>query len=59
TAMPISRLRGRFRLYKGLAVMPTYHPAYLVKAPSAKKEVWGDLKQVLRHLGRELPSPVR
>lgn len=53
----ITRLRGRFRLYEGrIAVMPTFHPAYLLRNPSAKREVWNDLRQVLSHIGRELPA---
>ncbi len=56
TQMPISKLRGQFRLYAGkTALMPTFHPAYLLKAPSAKRDVWFDLKQVLQHLGRDIP----
>lgn len=51
----ITRVRGRFRLYDGrIAVMPTFHPAYLLRNPAAKREVWTDLRQVLRHLG---PGP--
>ncbi len=53
----ITRLRGNWRLYKGeIAVMPTFHPAYLLRTPRAKREVWDDLKEVLRHLGRSVPS---
>jgi len=53
----ITKVRGRFRLYKGrLAVMPTFHPAYLLRNGSAKKQVWADLRQVLHHIGRPLPS---
>lgn len=46
TAEPITRLRGRFGDYKGIAVMPTYHPAFLLRNPAAKKEVWEDMKLV-------------
>jgi DNA polymerase len=53
----ITRLRGNWRLYKGeIAVMPTFHPAYLLRTPRAKREVWDDLKEVLRHMGRPVPS---
>jgi DNA polymerase len=53
----ITRLRGRWRLYQGkVPVMPTFHPAYLLRNPRAKREVWDDLKEVLRQLGRPLPS---
>jgi len=44
---PISRLRGRFASWDGIPVMPTYHPAYLLRNPSAKKTVWEDLKLVM------------
>lgn len=46
TAEPISRLRGRLGQYAGIPVMPTYHPAYLLRNASAKKEVWEDMKVV-------------
>lgn len=46
TAEPISRIRGRVGDYKGIRVIPTYHPAYLLRTPSAKKEVWEDMKLV-------------
>ena len=46
TAEPISKLRGRFGDYKGIAVMPTYHPAYLLRNPGAKKDLWSDMQRV-------------
>ena len=55
---PISRLRGNFRSYEGIALMPTFHPAYLLRDPSKKKETWADLKDVnasLRRMGIEPP----
>jgi uracil-DNA glycosylase family 4 len=56
TAEGITRIRGRWRLYQGrVAVMPTFHPAYLLRNPAAKREVWADLQLVLKHLGRALP----
>lgn len=49
----IMRLRGTFRLYRGqIPVMPTFHPAYLLRTPDAKREVWSDLKQVMAKLGK-------
>lgn len=49
----ITRLRGKWKLYKGKTpVMPTFHPAYLLRQPEAKREVWDDLKEVMRHLGK-------
>jgi DNA polymerase len=47
TAEPISRMRGRVGNYNGIKVVPTYHPAFLLRNPSAKKEVWEDMKVVL------------
>lgn len=53
----ITRLRGRLKLYKGrIAVMPTFHPAYLLRNPAAKADVWKDLQEVVRLMGRELPQ---
>jgi DNA polymerase len=53
----ITRLRGNWRVYGGrIAVMPTFHPAYLLRTPEAKRDVWNDLKEVLKHLGRPVPG---
>ncbi len=51
TADPISKLRSRFASWDGIPVMPTYHPAYLLRNPAAKKDVWPDLKLVMDVLG--------
>ena len=56
TAEPITRLRGRLGEYQGISVMPTYHPAYLLRNPAGKKDVWEDMKEVLRLLGRPVPG---
>lgn len=57
TAGGITRLRGNWRLYQGkIPVMPTFHPAYLLRTPSAKREVWEDLQAVLRQMGRPIPT---
>jgi DNA polymerase len=55
TAEPITRLRGKMGQYKGITVMPTYHPAYLLRTPSAKKEVWEDMKAVRSLLAEGIP----
>jgi uracil-DNA glycosylase family 4 len=47
----ISAVRGQWLDYNGFRVMPTYHPAYLLRNPDAKKDVWNDMKQVMRELG--------
>ncbi|MGE3405051.1 MAG: uracil-DNA glycosylase family protein, partial [Vicinamibacterales bacterium] len=46
TTDPITRLRGREFSYRDAILMPTYHPAYLLRNPSAKREVWEDMKRV-------------
>ena len=46
TQDPISRLRGRVYEYRGAKLIPTFHPAYLLRNPSSKKEVWEDMKLV-------------
>jgi DNA polymerase len=48
----ISSVRGQWLEYNGIKVMPTYHPAYLLRTPSAKKEVWEDMKKVMTELER-------
>ena len=50
TETPISALRGHFREYEGIKVMPTFHPAYLLRNPDDKKLVWQDMKKVLKEL---------
>lgn len=52
---PISRLRGIFHDYHGIALMPTFHPAYLLRTPSMKREVWEDMQKVMKRLGKESP----
>ena len=46
TEDPISRLRGRVFTYRGAKLIPTFHPAYLLRNPSSKREVWEDMKLV-------------
>jgi len=50
TATPISRLRGRWQRFGGVDLMPTFHPAYLLRSPEKKKEAWQDLQQVMERL---------
>lgn len=54
----ITRLRGTWQDLDGIPVMPTYHPAYLLRNPPSKREVWADLQTVLKRLGRT-PPPVK
>jgi DNA polymerase len=46
TDAPITRIRGREFSYRGAVLIPTYHPAYLLRTPSAKRDVWEDMKRV-------------
>lgn len=51
----ISRARGCWQAYKDIPLMPTYHPSYLLRNPSAMWDVWSDMCQVLQRLGRPIP----
>jgi DNA polymerase len=42
--------------FEGIDVMPTFHPAYLLRNPKAKRDVWEDMKDVLDKLGRPIPE---
>jgi uracil-DNA glycosylase family 4 len=54
---PITRMRGRWYDYHGIRLMPTLHPAYLLRTPGDKRLVWEDIQQVMAVLG--LPVPTR
>ena len=54
----IMKLRGRWLDYNGIPVMPTYHPAFLLRNPPAKKDAWADLQAVMAVFGRK-PAPRR
>lgn len=47
---PITRLRGQWHTYHGIKLMPTFHPAYLLRNPGDKKLVWEDIKKVIKEL---------
>lgn len=51
TRTPITRLRGEWASYQGIPLMPTFHPAYLLRNPSDKRLVWQDIQQVMKALG--------
>jgi DNA polymerase len=53
TLDPISRLRGRVYTYRGAKLVPTFHPAYLLRNPASKREVWEDMKLVRELLKAE------
>ena len=51
TTETIGKLRGRVHQFNGVKVVCTYHPAYLLRTPSAKKQTWEDMKLLMRELG--------
>jgi DNA polymerase len=53
--LPIGKMRGKFYEYHGIPVICTYHPAYLLRSPDKKRDVWDDMKKLLARMGR----PVR
>jgi len=56
TKGPVGSVRGRWTTFENIPVMPTFHPAYLIRMPTAKVAAWADLRLVLKHLGRTPPS---
>lgn len=54
TTMSVGRLRGKFHQWRGIPVAVTYHPAYLLRNPAAKKTTWADMKMIMKELGVEL-----
>jgi uracil-DNA glycosylase family 4 len=48
--LPITRLRGNWYTYHGIKLMPTFHPAYLLRNPGDKKLVWEDIKKVIKEI---------
>jgi uracil-DNA glycosylase len=57
TRAPISQLRGHIHDYHGIPLLPTFHPAFLLRNPAKKREVWDDMKKVLTMLGCEPVVP--
>jgi uracil-DNA glycosylase family 4 len=51
--VPITKLRGQWHSYHGIKLMPTFHPAYLLRNPADKKLVWEDIKKVIKELRGE------
>ena len=56
TKLSIGKLRGELHPYKDMKVLATYHPAYLLRNPSAKKYVWDDMKILLKAMGQPIPK---
>ncbi len=54
--MGITKVRGSWLEFEGIPLMPTFHPAYMLRNPNMKRPVWEDLKTVLRHLGKPIPE---
>jgi uracil-DNA glycosylase len=52
----ITKMRGRFYDWHGIPVMLSFHPSYLLREPSKKKEVWDDMKLLLARMGRPIPG---
>lgn len=52
---PMSELRGKWFDYRGMRLLATYHPAYLLRNPAAKRDVWSDLQKVMAVLGLRTP----
>jgi DNA polymerase len=55
-ATPIGKQRGRWREYEGVRLMPTFHPAYLLRNPAEKKPAWEDLQLVMKEFGKSGPG---
>jgi uracil-DNA glycosylase family 4 len=53
---PMSRLRGQWHTYQGIALLPTWHPSYLLREPAHKGETWSDMKLVMQRLGLTPPG---
>ena len=56
TKQGITKLRGTWQTYEGIPVMPTFHPAYLLRSPGEKKKVWEDIQKVMGRLGIAVPA---
>jgi DNA polymerase len=56
TNTSIGKLRGRFYEYRGIPVLCTFHPSFLLRSPERKKEVWEDMKKLLARMGRPVPG---
>ncbi len=55
TQIPITKLRGQFRDYQGIPVMPTFHPSFLLRNPEMKRPAWEDLQKVMEELKKLKP----
>jgi len=55
----ITRERGQWQSFRDIPLMPTYHPAYLLRYPQAKKAVWEDMQQIMKKLGLKDPRELK
>lgn len=56
TALPISKLRGKWHRYRGIPTIVTYHPSYLLRNPAGKKDAWADLQALMLAMGVKPPD---
>lgn len=56
TTVAVGRLRGKIHDYRGVKVVVTYHPSYLLRNPSAKKQTWEDIQMLMREMGVPIPE---
>jgi DNA polymerase len=56
TALPLGKLRGRWHRYRGIPAVVTWHPAYLLRNPAAKKDTWQDLQMLMNAMGLKVPG---
>jgi uracil-DNA glycosylase family 4 len=56
TTQSIGKLRNQLHRFRGIPVLCTYHPAFLLRSPDKKKEVWDDMKRLLKEMGRPVPN---
>jgi DNA polymerase len=56
TSLSMGLLRGKWHRYRGILTLVTYHPSYLLRQPSAKKDAWADLQLLMREMGLKIPA---
>lgn len=59
TSLSMSKLRGKWHRYRGIPTIATYHPSYLLRTPSAKKDAWQDLQMLMNAMGIPIPGRTR
>jgi uracil-DNA glycosylase len=55
-AKSVGKMRSQFHTYEGKKVVVTYHPAYLLRNPDSKRQVWDDMKMLLADMGLPIPN---